>query len=169
IADHVADGVLGEADRDQHDRLEQHRPGLLHRLLHRDRAGDLERHLGGVDRVIGAVVDADADVLDRIAGHDAFVHSLDYALLDGGNEAGGYYAALERVDGLEPRARLERLDLDVAVAELAAPAALLLVAAMGLGRLSDRFLVGNARRLEVDLGAEALLEPLHDHLDVDLT
>ena len=67
-----------------------------------------------------------------------------------------------------PSPGVERLDLDVAVAELAAAAGLLLVAAVGLGRAADRLLVGHARRLEVDLGAEARLQPLDDHLDVDL-
>jgi hypothetical protein len=41
------------------------------------------------------------------------------------------HAALDRVDELEARPR-ERLDLDVAVAELAAAAGLLLVAPVGL-------------------------------------
>ena len=67
-----------------------------------------------------------------------------------------------------PVARLGRLDLDVAIAELAAAAGLLLVAAVGLGRLADRLLVGHVRRVEVDLGAEPRLQPLDDHLDMDL-
>ena len=62
----------------------------------------------------------------------------------------------------------QRLDLDVAVAELAAAAGLLLVAPVGLGGAADRLLVGHARRLERDLGAEARLHPVDDHLDVDL-
>ena len=61
-----------------------------------------------------------------------------------------------------------RLDLDVAVAELAAAAGLLLVAAVRLGRLADRLQVGDLRRLQLDLGAEAALHPVDDHLDVDL-
>ena len=68
----------------------------------------------------------------------------------------------------KPPAGLERLDLDVAVAELAATAGLLLVAAVRLGGPADRLLVGHARRLQVDLGAEPGLEPIDDHLDVDL-
>src|ERR1019366_9460756 len=65
-------------------------------------------------------------------------------------------------------ARLERLNLDVAVADLAAPTGLLLMATVRLGGLADRLLVRHARRLEVDLGAEARSQPLDDHLDVDL-
>ena len=67
-----------------------------------------------------------------------------------------------------PAAVLGRLDLDLAVGELAATAGLLLVAGVGLGRPADRLLVGDARRVQLDLGAEAALHPLDDHLDVDL-
>jgi hypothetical protein len=56
----------------------------------------------------------------------------------------------------------------VAVAELAAAAALLLVPAVRLGGAPDRLLVGHARRLEVDLGAEAIAQAVDDHLDVHL-
>ena len=62
----------------------------------------------------------------------------------------------------------QRLDLDVAVAELPAPAGLLLVAPVRLGRPADRLLIGDARRLEGDLGPEARLQPVDHDLDVDL-
>ena len=61
-----------------------------------------------------------------------------------------------------------RLDLDVAVAELAAAAGLLLVSPVRLGRPADRLLVGHARRLERDVGAEPGVEPIDDHFDVHL-
>ena len=168
IADHVSNGVLGNAHRDQHDRLEQHRPGIGQRLLHRQRARDLERHLGGIDGVVGAVVEPHAQILDRVAGDGALLHGLLHALLDGGDESRGDHPALDGVYELEPCARLERLDLDVAVPELATTAGLLLVAPVSLGRLSDGFLIGHARRLELDLDAEARAQPLDDHLDVHL-
>ena len=37
-----------------------------------------------------------------------------------------------------------------------------------LARAADRLLVGDARRHQLDLGAEARLQPVDDHLDVDL-
>ena len=86
------------------------------------------------------------------------------------------HAAHDLVDELVALVRLHRLDLDVAVAELAAAAGLLLVASMGAGRLADRLAVGHARRLQVDLDPEPpvhalqhrlhvhLGEPAHDHL-----
>ena len=62
----------------------------------------------------------------------------------------------------------ERLDLDVAVAELAAPAGLLLVPPVRRRRAADRLLVGHARRLQRDLDAEAVAQAVDDHLDVHL-
>ena len=56
----------------------------------------------------------------------------------------------------------------MAVAELAAPAGLLLVAALRARLLADRLEVRHARLVEVDLDAEAALEPLDRDLDVHL-
>ena len=80
----------------------------------------------------GAVEEPHAHALDRVAGDGALLHRLEHALLDRGDEAVRDHAALDRVDELELAAG-QRLDLDVAVAELAAAAGLLLVAAVGLG------------------------------------
>ena len=80
----------------------------------------------------------------------------------------GIDPSLDLVDELEAGPGLAGLDLDVAVAELAAAAGLLLVAAMGLGGLANRLQVRHARRVQLDLGAEAALHPVDDHLDVDL-
>ena len=137
-------------------------------------AGQLEGDLGGVHGVVGAVEQPHAHVLDGIAGEHAGVHRLAHAFLDGGDERARDHAALDLVDELELVAsavvgRLaERLDLDVAVAELAAPAGLLLVAAVRLRAAADRLLVGHARRLQRDLDAEALAQAVDDHLDVHL-
>src|SRR5262249_1670982 len=104
----------------------------------------------------------------RVAGDDAVGHRLDDALLHRRDETGGDHAALDRIDELKALAVRQRLDLDVTVAELAAAAGLLLVAAVCLGLAPDRLAVREARRLEVDLHAVALLHALDDHLDVDL-
>src|SRR4051812_49859673 len=84
--------------------------------------------LRGVDRVELAVEELHAHALDRVAGDHAGCHRLLDALLDGGDETTGDHAALDRVHELEALAALDRLDLDVAVGELAAAARLLLVA-----------------------------------------
>ena len=64
---------------------------------------------------------------------------------------------------------LERLDLDVAVAELAAAAGLLLVAAVRLGRARGSS-PGRARAAASASTStpKRALQPLDDHLDVDL-
>ena len=56
----------------------------------------------------------------------------------------------------------------LAVAELPAPAGLLLVAAVARGAAADRLLVGHARRLQRHLDAEALAQAVDDHFDVHL-
>ena len=82
VADDVTHVVLGRGDLDGHHRLEQHRVGLAGRLLERHRAGDLEGELGRVDVVVGAVVQGDLDVDQRVAGEDAELHGLLGARVD---------------------------------------------------------------------------------------
>jgi hypothetical protein len=62
----------------------------------------------------------------------------------------------------------EWLNLDVAVAELAAAARLLLVSAVSGGGRANRLPVGHARRLQCDLHTEARAQPVDDHFDVHL-
>ena len=57
---------------------------------------------------------------------------------------------------------------DVAVAELAAAARLLLVAAVGARLAADRLAVRDARRMQLDVDAEAPLRALERDLDVHL-
>ena len=61
-----------------------------------------------------------------------------------------------------------RLEHDRAVAELAAAAGLLLVARVRPRLLADRLEVRHARLVQLDLGAEAALDPLDGDLDVHL-
>ena len=69
---------------------------------------------------------------------------------------------------LKSAPRGERLHADLAVAELAVAAGLLLVAAVALGRALDRLAVRDLRLLEVDLDLVALAQAAHHHLDVQL-
>ena len=68
-----------------------------------------------------------------------------------------HHAALDLVQELEALAALERLEPQVHLAELAAPAGLLLVAVLVLGLALDGLAVGHARLGEQHLDAEALL------------
>ena len=63
----------------------------------------------------------------------------------------------------------QRLHLDLAVAELAVAAGLLLVPAVRFGAGRDRLAVRNPRRLEVHLDAEAPLQLRDGDLDVQLS
>src|SRR5204862_2719071 len=77
-------------------------------------------------------------------------------------------AADDLVDELVALAVGQRLELDVAVAELTAAAGLLLVPALGAGRLADRLQVRDARRVQLHLDAEAPVHALERDLDVHL-
>ena len=124
-------------DRDQVDRLEQG-DGLRvgRRLLDRQRAGELERHVGGVHRVGLAVEEGDPDVDHRVAGEDALLQLVADALLHARDELPRHRTADDLVHELEAGAALERLDLDVAHRVLAVAAGLLHVPTQR-GRLGD--------------------------------
>ena len=62
----------------------------------------------------------------------------------------------------------QRLDLDLAVAELAVAAGLFLVPAVRVGGHGDRLAIGNARQLQRDLDAEPALQLGDRDLDVEL-
>ena len=110
------------------------------------RPGGDEGDFLAVDRVVLAVVDDDAHVLQRVAGDRALGQHLAHALLDRRDELARDRAALDLVDELEARAARQRLDAQEHLAELAGAAGLLLVAVMAFGRPRDRLAVGDARR-----------------------
>ena len=103
-------------------------------------------------------------IAGEIAAHACFLD----ALFDGRNELPRNRAAENVVDELEVGAARQRLDLDLAVAELPVAAGLLLVPAVRLGRGLDRLAVRNARRLQVDVDAESPLQLRDRHFDVQL-
>src|SRR6185369_16637874 len=94
-----------------------------------------------------AVVDRDADVLERESRNRALGKRMADALLDRRDKLVRDRAADDVVDELEPAAARERLDPEVDLAELAGAAGLLLVAVVALGRARDRFPVGDRGRL----------------------
>src|SRR5207237_3698521 len=72
------------------------------------------------------------------------------------------------VDHRAARVPLDRLETDLAVAELPAAAGLLLVAALSPRLVADRLEVRHAWLVQVDLDVEAVLEPRYGDLDVHL-
>src|SRR4029078_12256818 len=85
-------------------------------------------HLRRVDGVVRPVDQRHAEPRDGRADQLDVLHRLLDALVDGRPEALRNHAADDLVDELVPLVVVDRLDLDVAVAELAATAGLLLLA-----------------------------------------
>ena len=137
-------------------------------LLEPKRSGDLKRHFGRVDGVVGTVHQGHLHIHDGIAGHDAFPHGLDDALFNGRPILLGNDAADDLVDELKPAAPGQGFDIEPAIAELAPAARLLLVAALDIGLALDGLLVGDLGDLEVDLHPEFPFHFLHGDFDVDL-
>jgi hypothetical protein len=105
--------------------------------------------------VVLAVQEPHGEVDDGVAGEVAAPPRLLDPLLDRRPEVLRDGAAEDLIDEAEFLAAGERLDLDLAVGELAAAAGLLLVAAVPLGGLGDRLAVGDLRLVEDDLDVEA--------------
>src|SRR6185436_2293768 len=138
VAHHRARVFLGHADLDLHDWLQERGPALRDRVLVGERAGDLERHLRGVDVVVLAVVELHLEVDHRVAGDEALHPRLLNALLDRGDEVLRDGAPEDVVHEREVAAAGEGLHADLAITELAVSARLLLVPPMPLRRALDR-------------------------------
>ena len=137
--------------------------------LNASEPGELERQLVAVDGVERAVVHGRLEVDDRVAGQVAAQPRVLDALLDGGNELPRNRAAEDVVLEHEVCAARQRLHPDLAVAELAVAAGLLLVAAVRLDRRGDRLAIRDPGRLEVHLDAEAPFQLRDGDLDVQLS
>ena len=74
VAHDIAHVGFGDGDLHDHDRLEQHRAGIVEGQLEGFAAGDFKGDWLRVDRVFFAVKDGDFHVGDRETGHDAFFH-----------------------------------------------------------------------------------------------
>ena len=160
--------LVGGFDFDLHDGFEQAGLGRFHGLAEGDAAGHLEGHFVGVNVVVAAVVDGGLEVDDRVAGEIAAGGGLDDALFDGGDEVAGDGAAEDFVAELEAAAAGQWLHANLAVAELAVAAGLLLVASRRLDLGADGLAVRHLGRFERDLGVVALFEAADDGLDVRL-
>ena len=107
IADDGAQIVLRRGHFDRHDRLQQCRVRLARRFLEHHRAGDLERKLGGVDVVVGAVHQGHLDVFHRIAGEHTELHGVLDPLVNRRDVFLRDPAARDGVDELITRAGLQ--------------------------------------------------------------
>src|SRR5262249_17182265 len=119
----------------------------------------------GVER---AVDEPGARPLNGRAGALAVEHRLLDTLVDRRTEALRNDAADDLVDELVALVAVERLEDDYAIAELAAAAGLLLVAALRARFLPDRLEVRHARLGQVDLDVEPVLQAPDGGLAVHL-
>ncbi len=168
IAHEIAREVRRGVDLHVHHRFEDRRTRARHRVLERERARELERQLVRVHIVVGTVEHRDAKIDHRVSSQVATRPRVLYAFLDGRDELARDRAAEDVVHELEVGAALQRLHANLAVSELTVAAGLLLVTSVRFGRCLDRLAVGNARRLQVHVHAEAALELGDGDLDVQL-
>src|ERR1017187_7443356 len=124
VADQVALIFLGRRDLDAHDRLEEDRGRLLHRILEGENARHLERELGRIDLVERPVDDADDDIDDRVPGDRAVVAAFHVSGDRRLYEFLRYRAADNLVEHLDALALAVRLEGDAHMAVLALAARL---------------------------------------------
>src|SRR5688572_13745896 len=116
-----------------------------------------------------AVVDDDANILQRKACHGAFDQRLPHALLDCRNELARDRAPDDFINELESLAALQRLDSQKDLAELPGTACLLLVTAVAVGGPGNSFPVGDARWMRLDVHTVPLCHSLEQHAQMELT
>src|SRR3954466_1190233 len=174
VADHRAEERLGGGHLDLEHRLQQDRLGLPCGLLERRDTGDLEGELGGVDVVVGAVLEADLDVDHRVAGEHAELHGLLRTVVDRRDVLARDATTGDVVHELVARAGPglgvdARLDGDDHLRELAGTTGLLLVGvAVVLDLLADGLAVGDLRLADGRLDAELALHAVDQDLQVEL-
>ncbi len=149
------------------DRLEQHRIALRQAFDDGDAPGGAERHVGGVDGVVGAVDQRHLDV-DHGEAERPVLERVDDALFHRRNVVARHHAAGDAVLELEARVARQRLDLQHHVAELAVAAGLLLVPAALRDRLADGLAVADGRRPGRHRHLIAVRQPLGGDAQVHL-
>src|SRR6478735_1849452 len=172
VTDDLAHVVLGRTDLDGHHRLEQDRVRLPDGLLEHHRAGDLERHLRGVDVVVGAVVERRTDTHERVAGEHAVLHGVLDTSVHRRDVLTRDTATRDAVDELVHRAVLglaQRLEADLDLGELARATGLLLVRVVVLeDGTTDRLAVGHLGLADVGLDLELALHAVDEDVEVQL-
>src|SRR5208282_6459583 len=133
IAHQIAGILIRRVDFNMHDGLEERGPSLLHSFLERERAGDSESHVRGIDVVVFAVVKRGAEFGHGEASQITAGCSFADAAFDGRNPVVGNRASENIVNEFDALIAFSGLELDAAYAELAVPAGLFLVLALGIG------------------------------------
>src|SRR5690606_27732224 len=172
VADDISHVLLRSTDLDVHERLEEDGLRLAQSLLGSHGAGDLERHLRGVDVVVGTVQEHSLDVHDRVAGHDAALQGVLDARVHARDVLARDAATGDLVLELVEHAVLgvhERAEGQLDLRELAGATGLLLVGEVELlHRPLDGLAVGDLRLADVRLDVELAAHAVHEHVDVEL-
>src|SRR5687768_1061169 len=174
VADDRAQEALGRDHLDGEHRLEQHRLGPAGGLLEGLVAGDLERELGRVDVVVGAVLEGELHVDHGVAGEHAELHGVLTTLVDRRDVLLRDATTADVVDELVASAGAGlgvdvRTEVDDDLGELTRTAGLLLVGVgVLLDRVADRLAVGHLRLADGRLDAELALHAVDEDLQVEL-
>src|SRR5208282_2271198 len=166
VAHQIAGILIRRVDFHVHDRFEESGPRLLHGFFEGKRAGNFERDVRGIDIVILAVIESGAEIGHRETRKMAARGGFANAAFDRRNPVVRNGAAKDVVHKLDALIALGRLELDAADTELAVPAGLLLVFALGVGLAADGFTIGNLGRLQREIDVVALLQLGHNNLNV---
>ncbi len=168
ISDDVAHVAVGHGDLQLAYRLQQNRIRLRHGGLISQLRRGLKGDFRGIHRMIGAVVQNRLQIYHGIARQRTVNTGLPQTLFHGREEVLGYGAAenLLRKDHLF---RLGiRLEANPHIAELAAAAGLLLVAALLLDGFADLFPIGNPGGLQLRLHIEPAFKLTHQDVNLHI-
>ena len=168
---HITHDIAGigirNRDLDGRDRLEKDRLTLHEGILKRHIRSRLERHIGGINWMVGTIEEGRLHTDHRISGQRTLLTALLYALLNRREvvlrNGSAEYLLLEYIRCLEVAGRLELHD---DITELAVSAGLLLISALYLRALLDGLTICETR-LRQDEGYVVALLDLGSH-DVEL-
>ena len=116
--------------------------------------------------MIRTVVEHDAEIDHRKSGEVSARRRILDSFFDGRNEVLRNRAAENVVHEFELSAARQRLHLDLAIAVLAVPAGLFLVASLHVGFAANRLPIRNLGRFQIHFGVIALLQLRDDDFDV---
>src|SRR5690606_8773310 len=173
VANNVTHVVFRGNNLNLHDRLKKGRIRFEGAFLHRHGTSDFERHLVGVNVVIGTIVQRRFDTQQRIAGQTAVLHLLFDTLLNSRDVFLGNHTTNDLVHKDEVLAifniQRQRLKLHFYVTVLTTTTGLTNKLAFNVNRLADTLTVRNLRLPDVGLYLELATHTVNNDVQVKLT
>src|SRR5665213_2603226 len=157
VAHEVSREFHGRLDLDIHYRLEQGRLRRLHGSPERLSGRQFECQFGGIDIVIGPVIDGYFEIHHGKPGKESPLSRFDYPFFHGRDIVLGNRTAEYLICELELCTSRERLHFDPAVAELPVSSGLFFVTALNVRRSANGFTIGNFGGFESYINAVTLL------------